>query len=550
MEVKENHALNMVWNGYQKQCGVIVGMYVLAMAVIFPFYASDRYFRILRDKTRFFMAATTMTAVLVLLITLYYFIHFLKERDNEGLRPLPQSEELKRYLHQKAAAIQPADVFLLLFLAICFVSTLLSGYPKECVLGTQGRYQGLLIWLLYGTAYFMVRKFLRLEVRTCNLFLCSGLLLSIWGITDYLGFDIFGWLARIQEGQRGSFTSAFGNINTYTAGMSIFLSLSGISLIHAAGQLRKGVSYPILFYAAVFYFSCLSMVTGQSDNAVIGIAAFFLLLPFAAWKTKRGFFVSLLLFSLFLLSLITAAVMAGFMKNPFVDPSGGILLRISNGAAGTPAFLVVNLFFILAAACGLTHCQRKSRFSGWSNQMPHERMVLAAWGIILAFGICSMALLLFDANLWHPDRYDRYARYLVFNDNWGTHRGLCWRVAKEEYMKFPFWRKLIGSGPETFGIIMKNTHYQEMITICGQTFDSPHNEALQYLFTTGVAGAASYYGFLAYGCIKGFLSKNGIMEAAAAAVAVYTAVSFVNISVPITQPYIIILMAVILTRQK
>lgn len=550
MKANENQVLKMVWKGYEKQCGVIVGMYVLAMAVIFPFYATDRYFHILRDRTHFFMAATMMTAVLVLLITLYYFVCFLKERDNEGLCLLPQMEELKRFFHQKAAAIQVADAFLLLFLAVSFVATLLSGYTKECVLGTQGRYQGLLVWLLYGTAYFMVRKFLRLEMRTCNFFLCSGLVLSIWGITDYIGFDIFGWLARIQEGQRGSFTSAFGNINTYTAGMSVFLSLSGISFIHAARQLRKGISYPILFYAAVFYFSCLSMITGQSDNAVIGIAAFFLVLPFAAWKTKCGFFGSLLLFSLFLLSLITTAVMNGFMKNPFIDPSGGILLRISNDAAKAPAFLVVNLFFLLAAACGVMHCQHKSRFSGWSNQMPHERMVLAAWGIILAIGTCSLALLLLDANLWHPDRYDRYAKYLIFNDSWGTYRGLCWRIAKEEYMKFPFWRKLIGSGPETFGIIMKKTHYQEMITICGQTFDSPHNEMLQYLFTTGVAGAVSYYGFLTYGCIKGFLSKNGIKEAAAAAVTVYTAVSFVNISVPITQPYIIILMAAILIRQK
>lgn len=547
MKIYENLVLKMVWDNYQKQCGAIVQAYVLAMTVLFPFYASDRYFRILRDRTRFFMAATMIMAAFILFITFYYSIQYLRERYNQGLSLLPETKGLKGYLRH-TVAIQPADGFLLLFLVICSMSTLMSGYIKECFLGTQGRYQGLFIMLLYGTAYFMVRKFIRLKIRTCNLFLCSGLLLSIWGITDYIGLDIFGWLASIQEGQRGTFTSAFGNINTYTAGMSIFLSLSGIGFIHAIRRPGKDNIVPTLFYAVVYVSSCVSMITGQSDNAVIGIAVFFLMLPFAAWRTKCGVFASLLLFSLFLISFMITAALNRLFVNPYVDPSGGILLRISNGIARAPIFLVVNLLFILVSVCGVVRCYRKRRLPGWSNQMTHGHMMLVAWGIILAFCGFSLILLLCDANLWHPGRYGAYAKYFVFNDSWGTHRGLCWRIAIEEYMEFPLWKMLIGSGPETFGIIMKNSRYQEMIAICGQTFDSPHNEALQYLFTTGVAGAVFYYGFLAYGCIRGFLSQDSIKEAAAAAVIIYTAVSFVNISVPITQPYIILLIAAIQSR--
>lgn len=68
---------------------------------------------------------------------------------------------------------------------------------------------------------------------------------------------------------------------------------------------------------------------------------------------------------------------------------------------------------------------------------------------------------------------------------------------------FPLVRKRIGSGPETFGIIMKQEHYQEMIQGCGQVFDSPHNEFIQYLFCTGILGAACYYAFLASCFFKG-----------------------------------------------
>lgn len=548
MKKYENRTFKIIWDGYPKQCGYIVGIYLLSMAVLFPFYASDRYFHILRDRTRFFIIATIIMATSVLFVTFYYSIQYLRERYNEGLRPLPGIEEFKQYLHRKAAAMQPADGFFLLFLVTCSVSTLSSGYAKECFLGTQGRYQGLLIWLLYGAAYFIVRKFLCLEKGTYSLFLCSGFLLSIWGITDYIGLDIFGWLAIIQEGQRGTFTSAFGNINTYTAGMSIFLSLYGIGFIHSISCTEKGNVFQTVFYAVAFVFAGISMITGQSDNAVIGIAAFFFILPFVAWRTKHGFFGSLFLFSLFLLSFMITAALNAYFVNPYIDSFGGILLQVSNNITKKPAFLAMYLLFILFSTCGLVNCRRKSKLPGWNGQIPQSRIVLSTWGIILALGIFSVIFFLCDANLWHPGRYESYNKYLVFNDSWGTNRGMCWRIAIEEYLKFPLWKKLIGSGLETFGIVVNNTRCQEMVAICGQTFDSPHNEPLQYLFTTGVVGAVSYYSFLAYGCIKGFLSCNGIKEAAASAVVVYTAVSLVNISVPITQPYIILLTAVILAR--
>lgn len=544
----ENRAFNIIWDGYLKRCGGIVRIYVLAMAILFPFYASDRYFRILRDRTQFFIVATMITTASVLIITFYYFIQHLRERYNEGLHIIPERKELRQYLRHKAAALQPADGLFLLFLAVCSVSTLTSGSIKECFLGTQGRYQGLLIWLLYGAAYFMIRKFLRLGKGICDLFLCSGLLLSVWGITDYIGLDIFGWLAMIQEGQRGTFTSAFGNINTYTAGMAIFFALSGIGFIYAVRRTGKGEIYHTFFYAVVFISAGVSMITGQSDNAVIGIAIFFLGLPFAAWRTKCGFFGSLFLFALLLLAFMITAALNGCFANPYIDSSGGILLRISNNIANSPVFLTVVLLLLLVSACGLANCRKKGSVPGWSGRMPHSRMVLGIWGITLALGVFCLFFLLCDANLWHPERYGSYAKYLIFNDSWGTSRGFCWRIAMEEYQKFPVWKKWIGSGPETFGIIVKQTRYQEMVAVCGQTFDSPHNEALQYLFTTGIAGAVSYYTFLAYGCIKGMISRDGIKEAAAVAVVVYTFVSFVNISVPITQPYIILLMAVILAK--
>lgn len=544
--MKENRAFTMVWEKYQKSCEKIIKWYLFSMMVLFPFYATNQYFHILRDRTQFFAFMTIAAAVLILIVTVHYYFQFLRERYNQGLHASPEAAELKSYIWKKAASLWLADWFLIVFLFICFVSVLMSEYPKESFLGTHGRYQGLLIWLLYGSSYFMIRRFFKEENGFFTPFLCSGLVLSLWGIADYTGIDVFGWTLNIQEGQRGAFTSAFGNINTYTAGMAIFFSISGICLMNTAGRKKNSA----LFYTMVFFLCCVSLITGQSDNAVIGVTAFFLLVPFLAWKTKQGFYCSILLYVLFLLSLLFVAVLNKFTHNPYIDPSGGILLRFSNETAMTPAFLVVTAALILITVCGLLCCRKKNKAPYRNRQISGYPVVISIWGMAVASGLFCLLLLLLDANFWHPEHYETFAKYLIFNDSWGTHRGLCWRLTMEEYGKFPFLKKLCGSGLETFGLIMKKSHYQEMVTICGQTFDSPHNEALQYLFTTGVFGFLSYYGFLVCGCIKGILSKDHVKEAAAAAVIVYTAVSLVNISVPITQPYVIILMASILSNKN
>lgn len=544
-----DYTIKMVWDRYRGCCECIIRWYLFAMAALFPFFATDQYFHILRDRTRFFTVVTIMSAALILMISIIYFLRFLRERDSQGLHTFPKPMEAKSYILKKVKSMELADWLLFLFLLICCISTVASDYQKESFLGTQGRYQGLLVWLLYGAEYFMVRKFSKVGTGYLVMFLSSGLALSLWGITDYAGLDVFGWIASIQESQRGMFTSGLGNINTYTAGISIFFSIAGICFIHDVRNRNGSGIYSSIFYAMVFFLCGVSLITGQSDNAAIGVGTFFLLVPFLAWGAKRGVFCSILLSALFMLSLIFVGAINTVIHNPYIDPAGGILLRLSNKVSMAPAFILAMFFLVFIALHGLAWCRSQEKASNWKNEIFCCRYFIACWGSILSCCFLLLLFILIDANLWRPERYETFSKYLIFSDSWGTHRGLCWRLAAEEYSQFPIREKLFGSGLETFGLVMKKHRYQEMLTVFGQTFDSPHNEAIQYLFTTGLLGLLSYYGFLTCGCIRGLLSNDKVKIASAGAVIVYTAISLVNISVPITQPYIIILMAVILSER-
>lgn len=543
--MSNNRALELVWDGFHDTIEAIVNFYTVILLTIFPFYASNKYFRILRDRTRFFLTVTECMVIIVAVIFLVYLNRYLKERYYEGLKTvvLPDKKSIKALFVWLKNKITIIDACFLLFLFVCILSTIFSEWPKAAFWGDEGRYQGSFLWFWYGVTYFFISRFVTPRRFHFDLLIFSGVILSLWGITDYIGFDIFGWIASINEEQRGTFTSSFGNINTYTAAMSIYFAVAGICILTESNDLQKEHPYRLWLYCLSFLSFTVSLITGRSDNAVIAIAVFFLVVPFFCWRTSTGFQRYVTLLGLLLLSFATVIEMNHFFNNPYVDIMDGIFLRLCSEKM---FFVFMGMSATLfTASYMIRHQRRKKRKTGAC------RFPIIIWGCILAAMLCFFVIILLDANFGtHPGRYAAYEQYLVFTDSWGTGRGFCWRLAVEHFMDFPLWIKLIGSGPETYGLVVNKYNYQEMLQVAGQLFDSTHNEFLQYLFTTGIIGTIGYYGFLIFGCINGISSRNKEKLGAVIAVIVYTCVSFVNISVPITQPYIIVLMAFAASKKE
>lgn len=56
-----------------------VRVYVLILAVIFPFYESNQYFSLLSDRTKFFQYSTTL---LVLILLAFFLMQIKKQRTD------------------------------------------------------------------------------------------------------------------------------------------------------------------------------------------------------------------------------------------------------------------------------------------------------------------------------------------------------------------------------------------------------------------------------------------------------------------------------------
>ena len=287
-----------------------VRVYVLILAVIFPFYESNQYFSLLSDRTKFFQYSTTL---LVLILLAFFLMQIKKQRT-----------DLREHIRRRAGENKTVCIFWGMLVLSFALSTLCSEWRKQAWTGDAGRYQGLYMWLLYAAAFFSILLYYKLGKTDFVLFLLTGIVVSSWGIFDYLGYDWFGWHRRVKLGQRAIFMSSIGNINTFTAMAGLYFSTAGGYFILKKEKFR----YIDAVCIAAFIASGTAMFVGSSDNAAVGVLAFFLFLPFIAFRRKESAGRYFLLAALFCCIFIIVYQINIVSDSPYIDPQGGILLRL------------------------------------------------------------------------------------------------------------------------------------------------------------------------------------------------------------------------------
>lgn len=523
----------------------VVGVYVLLMLCVFPIFVRDKYFDILNDKFYFFWIGTAIAAGLVLILALIGA--FVDVREFHGAH-------VKRFFGQFRPSqigqhLSVPDRFFLFFMLVSIISTAASLWPYEAFWGNNGRMQGLFLWIWFAVAYVLVTRFFKLKRWQLDAYLLFGLIVSVWGILDYFGLNPMGWRAAIGEAdQRWIFSSTIGNVNTLTAVIALYLGVSCTLLVaegnvlltdsadgksvarlqtaalSSAARSRKQAEREqtisrvrFAFYLLSTFISFMAIAAGQSDNAVLAVAAILALLPFYAWRNRRGVLRYLLVLSCCFLSLallggITHQVQDSIVMTP--ESAWGVLLTLANDktmwmlAAGLCVLLLAAVLYAAfrlrcqKAADGQPSVSGMTRLETYLNRRISKlpRLLWFLLGVIVCLGL---VWIFYDANHGgHPEWYAPYANLLYFNDDWGTHRGYNWSLVMRHMREFPLFNQLFGTGPETYGIFTGKYDYYDMLAHFDEIYDSPHNEFLQYLFCTGILGFVGYYGLVLSSCLQ------------------------------------------------
>ena len=550
----------------------ITEAYVIFFVIAFPLFVHDRYFDIMNDKFYLFWVSCALLSCMAALIGLVNLFRIINRNRGKGAAALFRSimpSELRKQLRL-------TDIFFIAFMAISLLSTLLSEYTYEAFWGQYGRYQGMFLWIFYGLLYLLISRFYRLKQWHLDLFLLVGALLSMWSCLDYLGFDIFGWRALIDDPEfRYDFSAGIGNINSLTAMIALYMSVSAVLFIcqdteNRSARIRK------LLYGLSLLINFTAMIMAASDNAVLAIGALLYFLPFFVFKKRSGGLYYIISAVLFLLALYITGAATSWVSavntealaeggSTYLDimpqHKWGLLLNIANTQGARVALLLVIGLFLAAFTYFLYFSGYKKERAGRLVPLSFEEYLseplskapIYIWTALGFLGLLGLIWLFYDANTGgHPQWYEPYRNIFIFDDRWGHNRGFNWKLLLGYFAGFPLIRKLIGAGPETYGVYTGTRDYYTMLETTNETYDSPHNEFLQHLFSVGILGFIAYYGTIASAVITGIAGGSSgsraratIFSAACAfAVLAYTASSLINISAPTVTPMMILLLSI------
>ena len=289
---------------------------------------------------------------------------------------------------------------------------------------------------------------------------------------------------------------------------------------------------------------------GCSDNAYLGIAALFGLVPFIAFESRQGLKRYLIILATFFSVVQCIDVINQVYADIVVGLDSLFLVMVNFGGLGIAVILLwaaAAAFWVYDYKCAGNHSGAAvSADADKISAEPWGKKLVYAWGIFSAVVICGLCFAIYDANTGHAERYGALGSYLAFSDSWGTNRGYIWRQAINLYKDFPMMHKLFGYGPDTFGILTLSEIKFDMINATKQIFDSAHNEYLQYLVTIGPIGLAAYLVFLVSAFWSMLKARTDVPWAAAlvCALVCYAFQAIVNINLPIATPVMWLMLSV------
>lgn len=483
-------------------------LFVLSMFTVFPVFMTDMLFNVRKDRLHYFVASTF---VLLFFLIATYICMIDKEK-----------------WPKKIYKMTVTDWAMIGFLAVCGLSSLFSKYGMESVTGEKGRDSGLLLMAMYVLCYFLITRYYKCKEFVFHVFTVTACVVCLIAVLHHFYVDPFKILERIKEEQQETFITTIGNKNLFSCFVCVAMPIMAVYLVRA-----KDIAMTV-FYSIAVGISFMGLLVATSDSGYFGLAAFMLVLfVYACGNFDRMFRYSLSIFAILLSGKVLRLISLIFddkMKTIDTIPK---LLIFDNRL-----YILIGAFAIITVV--LYFCKKKY------GETPSPKWVQrVATGFVVLCGLAVLIPFIYFSFIDTTTDLGGLSKYLRLNDKWGTHRGYAWIRSIILFKSNGIKNMLIGSGPDTFGQMMKAVYRQDMLDRHGSVFDSAHNEYLNYLVTVGILGLGAYVTAIGSVLVRGFKRcKDSVpMIAILLVIISYSAQAMFNLAQPITTPYIFLFIA-------
>ncbi len=484
-----------------------------AVCVAVPLYARDGYHEIGNAKFDIYKNILYMGLPVLLILAVVYAGCKLREKQMWRL--------------------SVTDGFVLAYLFLTILSTILGGFCKDALWGAYGWNMGLFAQISFVLLYLFFSRFGK-YYQPVLLILCSvSAVVFLIGILHRVGIDPIGFYNGLTDGQMAQFLSTMGQATWYASYLVVVLPVGIAVFLYTRGRAWRIVSG---IYTTVGF--C-SLVTQNSDSAYFALTGFILVFFWTCVKereTLRRFTAVCILF------LASGKLMYFLMK---IDPNPELKYDfITQLVLCSPVTWVL---LILSLALYVVLRLRRDRAYPADKMLRVRKAVLAGAGAVL---VGMIVLIILQTGGFLPDRLAESLSevpYFNWNNDWGNGRGLIWSFAVKVFTEEDLPHKLIGAGPDCLSSYMAAYYSEEAELYWGQkVLTNAHNEWLNILLNGGLLGAASYIGIFVT-AIRRFLKAAGkglLLTGIAAAAVSYMAYNFFCYQQVCCTPFMFILMGV------
>ena len=444
--------------------GIITGIWLVLLLGGVPLITDGTYMEIATVKWNFYRAITLgFRAGRIVIPGLLFVLFLLFVWTNEN----------------KAKLLKVCGWWGILYVLDVCISVLFAADKTTALSGFPGWYMGLYAQISFVMIYYLISS-MRIPLKPVCVFM--GVTSSFIYILEVLNrFGIYppGMLGGLEEGQIKLMVSTIGNINWFAGYMACVLPLCLMAYVRTSGRNH-------IFAGVWVLLSALTMATLNSES----IAASFFVLILILLVMYRNRYAELRRVLEIILITASAWLLFGMLYRSFPDRTVP-MDKICN--------LMMHPLIDLALIGGslvlyLVSGELIRRNIQWDIKL---------WVCIAAMlGVSAIAAVI----LYYDDH-----SYLHFDDFWGNHRGLIWRITRESWARI--WREaplkaLFGCGPDQYYLEVTG-HYTDLLETIyhGQLLTNAHNEFLTSLIHFGLAGTVCYCGMLVH-CIRSFAVRH------------------------------------------
>lgn len=487
---------------YLRAARRLTSAYLYAVCLGLPLVFWQKYFDITEAKLSFFLGASLLYILLLLLARLFYPLDYGAKPDR--FRPHP-------------AALA------LFALALCLcVGSALGGHPEDAVWGQNNRYQGIFTLLVYAAVVFALSRQTidpRLPARALAL---GAVPVCLLGLLNHFGVDPLGFYTNLRPFDQGRFLSTLGNADFYGSYLCLAFPVV-LGWFVLAGR-KRARALPALALCACSF----GALVAGSDSTALGLLAAALLFPLALFSDApalRRYFAAWAVFALCALGFgLLARVL------PSATYLSGFALALSSPAVSGALFALSALLWLLTRSLDPARLSRLSR--------PYL-LCLAVAALLGAAALVLLNTALSGVSLGGAERY------LRFSAGWGTDRGKIWMFAARLYGSYSPAQMLFGAGP---GALYHADAASRVFS--DAALDTAHNEYLQYLLVSGAAGLAAYLSALVLAVRAGIRkgASSPVCRVLVVALIAYAVQAAVNIAQPMSTPLVFLLVGVLIGR--